>query len=128
MQGRRILIVGDVEEQVEDLQEILEDQGHQVLSLVDAMGAVETCMSFRPHLVVLDLVMPGPELLSLTKQLMMCNTDPSPTVLVTSNLSTSFDPERNPGVSSGIFALERFNRTWTASEKAASYHQRDWLH
>jgi CheY-like chemotaxis protein len=128
MSGRRILIVGDIEEQVEDLQQLLEDQGHRVLSVSNTMHAVESCMSFRPHLVVLDLILPGTELLCLTRQLMMCNTDPSPTVLVTSNLPHSFDPALNPGVSSGIFALERFNRSWASSTKSASNRQKDWLH
>jgi DNA-binding response OmpR family regulator len=55
----KILIVDDEESIVNFLRASMEDEGFTVLETTQAQEAVDLCRDSRPHLVLLDLRMPG---------------------------------------------------------------------
>lgn len=55
---RRILIVDDSQAMNQLLARFLEDNGYRVVAVSDPRRALDTCRSFRPDLVLLDLNMP----------------------------------------------------------------------
>ncbi len=57
----RILIVDDEEVVRVTLQEILECAGHDVRTVEDGRFAVEACETYRPDVVLTDIIMPGQE-------------------------------------------------------------------
>ena len=68
MNGNRILVVDD-EPAIRNLvQEILEDEGFTVATAADAGQARELYNSFNPHLILLDIWMPGTDGISLLKE------------------------------------------------------------
>lgn len=68
MNGNRILVVDD-EPAIRNLvQEILEDEGFTVATAAEAGQARELHNSFNPHLILLDIWMPGMDGISLLKE------------------------------------------------------------
>ena len=59
MSTKRILVVDDDRTHLVTAQELLEDEGYEVLTHVSAFGATERIMVTRPDLVLLDVNMPG---------------------------------------------------------------------
>jgi DNA-binding response OmpR family regulator len=60
LQARRILVIDDEEANLLLLQTILEREGFtSVRYISDPLAAVDTLLDFDPHLVLLDLMMPG---------------------------------------------------------------------
>jgi PAS domain S-box-containing protein len=57
--GRRLLVVDDNRDAAASLGMLLQLQGHEVRVANDGQSALELATSFRPHLVFLDLGMPG---------------------------------------------------------------------
>ncbi|MFT4077467.1 MAG: response regulator [Asticcacaulis sp.] len=57
--GRRILIIDDNEPLNRSLAEALTDHGHEVLAVVDGETAFVLAHDFNPHIMLLDLAMPG---------------------------------------------------------------------
>lgn len=58
--GRRILVIDDEEANVLLLQTLLEREGYrQVMCLTDPGAALDAFVAFDPHIVLLDLMMPG---------------------------------------------------------------------
>jgi DNA-binding response OmpR family regulator len=58
----KILIVDDEPSNVFLLEELLQDAGYtRVTSLTDSSNAIETCLTLRPDLLLLDLMMPPPD-------------------------------------------------------------------
>ncbi len=55
----RILIVDDEEDIIEFLKYNLVKEGYQVEVALDGQQAIELANSFQPHLIVLDIMMPG---------------------------------------------------------------------
>jgi DNA-binding response OmpR family regulator len=55
----RILIVEDAEDLAEGLRENLEMEGHEAAVAHDGDRALELVESFSPHLIILDLMLPG---------------------------------------------------------------------
>jgi CheY-like chemotaxis protein len=56
---RPVLVVDDDKDIRETLQELIEDEGYEVLSARNGLEALERIQERRPGLVVLDLFMPG---------------------------------------------------------------------
>jgi CheY-like chemotaxis protein len=56
---RRVLIVGDERVIAGSLVTILRRAGYEVAVSYDALGAISECMSFRPELVITDVVISG---------------------------------------------------------------------
>ena len=60
MTGRgRVLVVDDDTEVLEALREILEDLGYEASTAASVEQAIVAMARVRPHLVLLDLIMPG---------------------------------------------------------------------
>jgi CheY-like chemotaxis protein len=56
---KRILVVDDEEFNVAILEELLEDEGFEIASAFSGESAIELFNEFKPHLVLLDVMMPG---------------------------------------------------------------------
>ncbi len=55
----KILIVEDDIDLVETYTDLLEAQGHQIISVPRASQAIQNVVRFRPNLIILDLNLPG---------------------------------------------------------------------
>lgn len=66
---RRILVVEDEEDVSRYLTAALEDEGYEVETAFDVVGGLKAIGEHRPHLVCLDIVMPGPTGLSLYREI-----------------------------------------------------------
>jgi two-component system, chemotaxis family, CheB/CheR fusion protein len=56
---RRVLIVDDNSDTRESLATLLREHGCMVRTAYDGQNALETAEEFRPHIVLLDIIMPG---------------------------------------------------------------------
>jgi CheY-like chemotaxis protein len=65
----RILIVDDYQKNIELVPFILEEEDFEVRGASSAAQALETIPAFRPHLILMDLQMPGMNGLELTRKL-----------------------------------------------------------
>lgn len=54
-----IMVADDVPDIVMLLKDILESRGHQVVSVADGVQMIEKAKSWKPHLIIADLMMPG---------------------------------------------------------------------
>ncbi|MBC7885302.1 MAG: response regulator transcription factor [Saprospiraceae bacterium] len=57
--NEKILVVDDEEDILEVLKYNLEKEGYQVKTAADGMAAIAVAEEFEPHLIVLDIMMPG---------------------------------------------------------------------
>jgi two-component system alkaline phosphatase synthesis response regulator PhoP len=55
----KILLVDDEEDTVEFIKYNLEQEGFQIATAFDGRDAIETAISFKPHLILLDVMMPN---------------------------------------------------------------------
>ena len=55
----RVLVVDDCQDSVEALRLLIALWGHEVEAARDGPGALEAASSFRPHVVLLDIGLPG---------------------------------------------------------------------
>jgi len=69
MTPARILMVDDNPGNLKLLSFILEKLGHQTLLATDATQALAVLREFRPHLILMDLQLPGMDGLELTRRL-----------------------------------------------------------
>lgn len=54
-----IMIADDTPDIIELLKDILESRGHQVVAVTDGVQMIEKAKTWRPHLIIADLMMPG---------------------------------------------------------------------
>jgi CheY-like chemotaxis protein len=64
----RVLVVDDEPDSVELLQEFLAAKGYEVLSAADGEEALQKVKADRPHLILLDVRMPGMNGLEVLRQ------------------------------------------------------------
>lgn len=57
--SRRVLLVDDHQDSAESLALLLQLKGYEVAVAGDGPGALETAARFHPHIVLLDIGMPG---------------------------------------------------------------------
>lgn len=69
VRSRRILIVDDNRDAAESLATILQLSGHEVRTAHDGVAALRLAFEFEPHVVLLDLGMPGMSGLDVARQL-----------------------------------------------------------
>jgi len=69
MAGEPILIVDDNAQNLKLARVILEMEGYEVKTAVDAEDALRLLKSFRPQLILMDIQLPGMDGLELTRQL-----------------------------------------------------------
>jgi CheY-like chemotaxis protein len=55
----RVLVVDDIEDNRESLGMLVQSWGHEVRLAHDGLSALEVFVSFRPHVVLLDIGLPG---------------------------------------------------------------------
>ena len=65
----RILIVDDSETQVASMVQILQKQGHEVMTITDGESGVQYTKTQKPDLVLMDIVMPGLNGFQATRQI-----------------------------------------------------------
>lgn len=85
----KILVVDDDRMSVNLLEQLLRRHGYsRVLGITDSRSAIETCATFDPDLVLLDLIMPGVDGFAVLEAL---RSDPSesflPIVVLTADIS-----------------------------------------
>mgnify|MGYP001581558223 FL=1 len=56
---KKILLIDDQEDLIELTRRILQSHGYEVVGLTDGEGALEIIKGESPHLVILDMIMPG---------------------------------------------------------------------
>lgn len=66
---KMVLVVEDDEDIAYVLKTVLEDAGYSVFSLTDSTSVFEVIKTISPHLILLDIWMPGIDGLSITRQL-----------------------------------------------------------
>lgn len=81
---KRILVVDDDEKVCFCLREHLEDEGYQVFTALDGIVAIHLLKEERPHVVLLDIQMPGPNGLTVLQR--MKEVDPRTTVIMVTAL------------------------------------------
>lgn len=54
-----IMVADDTQDIVELLKDILTSRGHQVVSVADGVQMIEKAKTWRPQLIIADLMMPG---------------------------------------------------------------------
>ncbi|NLB34540.1 MAG: response regulator [Elusimicrobia bacterium] len=67
--GKKILIIEDNPLNRELMLTILKSRGYELKSLEDAKGAVEIIKEFKPDLLLLDIMLPGIDGLTLTSEI-----------------------------------------------------------
>lgn len=87
--GKRILLVDDERENIELFNESLARDGHVITSASEGQAALHKLKAWKPHLIVLDINMPGESGLELIPKIRAATTDEYVgIILVTSNMST----------------------------------------
>jgi DNA-binding response OmpR family regulator len=74
--GRTILVVDDEPEITEVVRRYLEQDGHRVVSAADGKAALVAFQSEKPHLVVLDLMLPEVDGWEVARQIRAAGTTP----------------------------------------------------
>lgn len=98
MGKNKIMIIDDESGAVDLLKHRLENEGYQVLALLDAKGVISELHSFVPDLIILDLLMPGYGGLDTCE---MLNKDPaglSTPIIVVSGLNNDVDKKKAYGL------------------------------
>lgn len=107
----KILIADDECAARSGLELLLQRQGYDVIGAADGCSALELCASFRPDLVLLDVVMPGLDGFSVCRQL---KADPetrlTPVVLIT-GLSAAEDRVRGIDAGADDFLSKPLDRS-----------------
>lgn len=71
-EAKRVLVVDDNADAAQALAWMLILEGHQVLVASDGPAAIEMARSFRPHVVLLDIGLPGMDGFDVAKHLQQC--------------------------------------------------------
>jgi adenylate cyclase len=105
----RILVVDDVPENVRLLEAVLDAHGYDVISATDGHAALDLALSARPDLVLLDVMMPPPDGLTVCKQL---REQEETAVLPVIMLTASEESEKTTAIEAGAddFLPKPFNR------------------
>jgi diguanylate cyclase (GGDEF)-like protein len=86
--GKRVLVVDDDRENVELLSEYLTREGHSVTTAADGEQALHKVKAWKPHLILLDVNMPGITGLELIPRVRsLTNDDYTSIILVSANMT-----------------------------------------
>jgi diguanylate cyclase (GGDEF)-like protein len=86
--GRRILVVDDDRENIELLTEFLAREGHTVTNASEGQSALHRIKAWRPHLILLDVNMPGLSGIELIPKIRAATVDDYAAImLVSANMS-----------------------------------------
>ena len=59
MPGKKVMLIDDNKEFLEELQELLTLSGYEPLAFTDPVSALEAAPGIKPQIILLDLMMPG---------------------------------------------------------------------
>ncbi|MBI4492909.1 MAG: response regulator [Chloroflexi bacterium] len=105
-EAQRILVIDDQRPVAEMLLAVLQELGYEVRVCVDAERAVQRALAFQPHLVILDLVMPGLSGKDVLRELRaQPATAQTPVLLVTAYHAAAEQLQAHPG--EGVQILEK---------------------
>src|SRR5262245_54832424 len=107
--GGRILVVDDVPENVRLLEAVLDAHGYDVVSATDGQAALDLALSAKPDLVLLDVMMPPPDGLTVCKRL---REQEETAILPVIMLTASEGSEKTTAIEAGAddFLPKPFNR------------------
>jgi adenylate cyclase len=105
----RILVVDDVPENVRLLEAVLDANGYDVVSATDGQAALDLALSAKPDLVLLDVMMPHPDGLTVCRRL---REQEETAVLPVIMLTASEGSEKTTAIEAGAddFLSKPFNR------------------
>lgn len=66
---KRVLLVDDFEDSRTGLKKLLEIEGYEVIEAADGAQAIESALSSRPDIILMDLSLPGIDGFSATKSI-----------------------------------------------------------
>lgn len=105
----RVLVIEDDQILAQLMQIYLEDEGYRVRTLYDGSHLFNEIEDFQPHLITVDILLPGPDGLHLVRQLRRHpSTQDIPIVFV-----TALEERRAEGQTLGAegFVVKPFHRT-----------------
>lgn len=89
--GRRILLVDDDRENVDLLTDFIAREGHNISHCADAPSALHRVKAWRPHVILLDVNMPGMSGLELIPKIRALGGDDYSAIMLTTSNSTLED-------------------------------------
>jgi signal transduction histidine kinase len=98
--ARRVLVVDDNADAAESLSLLLQVQGHEVKVVHDGLAAVDVVASWEPHVVFLDLGLPGMDGFEVLKELRQRHGGDSPRVIALTGFGQQED--RKKGLEAGF--------------------------
>jgi CheY-like chemotaxis protein len=101
--ARRVLVADDVESMVLLMKRVLESEGHVVETASDGLECLEKTASFRPELVVLDIMMPKLHGLDVLKRIKSDPTMRDTGVIICT--AKSYKPDEDLAMAEGAFAI-----------------------
>ena len=93
-EGARILIIDDNQDNRELLTRYLQDQGYHPILLENGDGAIESFLRHDPHLILMDLMMPGMDGFEATRRLRTIRTPEQLPIIAVTALSAKHDHDR----------------------------------
>ena len=97
--GKRILIVDDIEPNIRLIQEILSLEGAEVLGALNAEEGIALARKEQPHLILMDLQMPGMDGLTATRLL---KADPQTAhIPIVANTAAAMPEDRGKALQAG---------------------------
>ena len=85
IKGSKILIVDDKQENLELLTQILEAEGYEIAFAMDGEQAIKIATMYLPHLILLDVMMPGIDGFEFLETIKKEGLGKNPVVVVLSN-------------------------------------------
>ena len=93
--AQRIMVVDDNADAAAMLASLLHNHGHDVRVAVDGRKALEMAREFAPHVVLLDIGMPGMNGLEVARRLRQQNQEPRPLIAAVTGWSGPTEAERS---------------------------------
>jgi len=93
--AQRIMVVDDNADAAAMLASLLHNHGHDVRVAVDGRNALEMAREFAPHVVLLDIGMPGMNGLEVARRLRQQNQEPRPLIAAVTGWSGPTEAERS---------------------------------
>lgn len=120
--ARRVLVADDVESMVLLMKRVLEAEGYSVRTASDGQGCLEETASFRPDLVILDIMMPKVHGLDVLKRIKSDPASAGTGVIVCT--AKSFKPDEDQALAEGAFAvIEKPFRPEALAAKAREFFE-----
>jgi DNA-binding response OmpR family regulator len=107
----KVLIIDDEQDVLDLAQEILEEEGYEVYSTVDGEETFDLVSSFKPDLVLLDVVLPGISGLDICRKLRRDKKTRGVKVILFTALGTEVDMMLEKPDKADDYLLKPFNNS-----------------